>query len=117
VLDNKFVGFISSCVLNTEIWIRHDQLLVSESLKFFLVLQNSSCSSFQDFQGSKRLSFVNLKRELLSIDFISGLLLVSHTLLVVIFLSNLSLSSSLKILLIVKSFLESFHFLFLFLFI
>jgi hypothetical protein len=114
VFVNKLVCLFSSCIFNTDIRIRHNQFLVSKSLKCFLVLLNSGSSGFQHFYCSKILSLVNFKRKLRSINFIGCLLLVSQDLAVVIILSNLSLSSSFKIFFVVKSCLKSFHFLFLF---
>lgn len=77
MLDNEMVCLLDSDVLNTDVWIVHDHLLSSESLLSLLVLLSSGSLGFQDFLGSKRLSFVNLKGELLGIDLISCLLLVS----------------------------------------
>jgi len=57
------------------------------------------------------LSFVDLDGELLGVNFISNLLFVSLDLSEVFILGFLSLSTSLKVLVIVESFLLSFHFL------
>ena len=71
----------------------------------------SSSSGLFDFLRSKSLSFVDLDGELLGVNFISNLLFVSLDLSEVLMLGFLSLSTSLKVLVIVESFLLSFHFL------
>ena len=71
----------------------------------------SGSSGLFDFLGSKSLSFVDLDGELLGVNFISSLLLMSLDLEEVFILGFLSLSTSLKVLVIIESFLLSFNFL------
>lgn len=116
MLVNELVLLVDSGILKTDIWIGHDQLLVLLSLEssFFLLL--SSKSDLLDLLGSKSLSLVDLEAKLLSINFISDLLLVNQHLVVVVILVLLGLSTSLKIFLIVESSLDSLQLLLLFLF-
>jgi hypothetical protein len=114
VLLNKLEGLWSSSCFNTDIWVRHNKLLVSESLKLSLIILfsgNSGDSGILNFLSSKSLSFVDSDGELFSVNFISCLLFVGQARREVVLLSFLSLSASLEIFLVVESSLHPFHFL------
>lgn len=116
MLVNELVLLVDSGILKTDIWIGHDQLLVPLSLESSLFLLLSGESDLLNLLGSKSLSLVDLEAKLLSINFISDLLLVSQHLVVVVIFVLLGLSASLKIFLIVESSLDSLQLLLLFLF-